>query len=310
MNVRDNRGQAAVTTVLFLTVLIGASAMSLDVGSWYHAKRQLQAEADAAALAGAQALPESTADAKAYAIQYADKNGGHLGVSQITISSDVTANDTIKVQLNAPAPGFFSKLFGISSVTVGASAAARSDNVSAALHVAPIVVNWKHPMLQCKPLPCSTPTSIDLADLHKSGSGNAAGSFGLIDLDPADNGSVGSQILGEQITNGFDRYMEPGTYYAVPSTKYSSSWVQDAMQVSIGTELLFPIYDTIQDPGSNAIYNIIGWVGFYVTGYDLNANGNSGHIYGWFTRRISGGIQVSTGSSMPDYGVRAVQLVN
>ena len=310
MNVRDSRGQAAVLTVLFLTVLLGASAMSIDVGSWYHAKRQLQAEADAAALAGAQALPDSTSDAQALAIQYADKNGGVLDSSNITFASDVTPNDTIKVRMTAPAPGFFSKLFGISTVTVGANAAARSDNLNAALHVAPIVVNWQHPMLLCKPLPCSDPTSIDLADLHHNGSGNAAGSFGLIDLDPADNGSVGSGTLGQWIDNGFDRYMDLGNYFAVPSTKYSSSAVQDAMHVSVGTVLLFPIYDTIQDPGSNAIYHIIGWVGFRVTGYDLNANGNSGHIYGSFTRRISEGIQVSSGQNVPDYGARAVQLVN
>jgi hypothetical protein len=310
MNIRDSRGQALVLTLVFLTVLLGSAAMSLDVGSWYHQKRQLQAKADAAALAGAQALPESTADAQALAIQYADKNGGVLDAAGISFSSDITPNDTIKVQMSEQAPGFFSKLFGLSTVTVGAHAAARSDNISAALHVAPIVVNYQHPMLQCHPSPCSDPTSIDLLDLHNNGSGNAAGSFGLIDLDPAGNGSVGSGTLGEQITNGFDRYMEPGTYYAVPSTKYSSSAVRNAMQVSIGQELLFPIYDTIQDPGSNAIYDVIGWVGFRVTGFDFNANGNSGHIYGSFTRRISEGIQVSTSHNTPDYGVRAIQLVN
>ena len=48
MNIRDNRGQALVMTLVFLTVLLGSAAMSLDVGSWYHQKRQLQA----ASLAG------------------------------------------------------------------------------------------------------------------------------------------------------------------------------------------------------------------------------------------------------------------
>jgi Putative Flp pilus-assembly TadE/G-like len=308
MNARDSRGQAAVMTVLFLTVLIGASAMSLDVGSWFHAKRQLQAEADAAALAGAQALPDSPADAKAYAMQYSAKNGGHLDPSQITISSDVTANDTIKVQISAPAPGFFSKLFGLGSVTVGAGAAARSDNVAAALHVAPIVVNWQHPKLQCHPLPCPGMTEIDLADLHQPGSGNAAGAFGLIDLLQSDNGSVGASTLADWITQGFDEYMNPGLYNSAPSAKFNSVQVRDAMAASVGQVLLFPIYDSIVGPGSNAQYDIIGWVGFYVTGFV--ASGNTGKVYGYFTRRVSGGIQVSTGSNIPDNGVRAVQLVN
>jgi hypothetical protein len=308
MNVRDTRGQAAVMTTVFLTVLIGASAMSLDVGSWYHAKRALQAEADAAALAGAQALPDFPDDAKAYAIEYADKNGGHLDASQITISRDITANDTIKVQISAPAPGFFSKLFGLDSVTVGARAAARSDNVGAALRVAPIVVNWLHPKLQCHPLPCPGPTEIDLADLHNPGSGDAAGAFGLIDLLQSDNGSVGASTLADWITQGFDEYMDPGLYYSAPSSKFNSVQVRDAMSVSVGQVLLFPIYRTIVGPGSNAQYDIIGWVGFYVTGF--KATGNTGAVYGYFTRRVSGGIQVSPGSTIPDNGVRAVQLVN
>jgi hypothetical protein len=310
MNLRDSRGQALVMTVVFLTVLLGAAAMSLDVGSWYHQKRQLQAKADAAALAGAQALPESTADAQSLAIQYADKNGGVLDPANISFSSDVTANDTIKVQMSEPAPGFFSKLFGLSSVTVGAHAAARSDNIDAALRVAPIVVNFKHPMLQCNPSPCSDPTEIDLADLHNPGSGDAAGAFGLIDLIHSDNGSVGASTLGDWITHGFDEYMEPGLYDSAPSAKFNSSDVRNAMSASIGQVLLFPIYKTIVGPGSNAQYDVIGWVGFHVTGFD--PSGSNGKVFGWFTRRISEGIQVSTSPSQntPDYGVRAIQLVN
>jgi hypothetical protein len=308
MNVRDTRGQAAVMTVLFLTVLIGASAMSLDVGSWYHAKRQLQAEADAAALAGAQALPDSPADAKAYAIEYSNKNGGNLTPSQITIASDITTNDTIKVHLSAPAPGFFSKLFGLSSVTVGAGAAARSDNVGAALRVAPIVVNWLHPKLQCHPLPCPGPTEIDLADLHNPGSGDAAGAFGLIDLIQSDNGSVGASDLADWITQGFDEYMDPGLYYSAPSSKFNSVQVRDAMTVSIGQVLLFPIYRSIVGPGSNAQYDIIGWVGFIIRSY--NTQGSAGTLTGVFTRYIAEGIPVENGGGPPDTGVHEIELVN
>jgi hypothetical protein len=308
MSLKDSRGQAVVLTIVFMTVLLGASAMALDVGTWFHAKRALQAEADAAALAGAQALPESTNDARALALQYSTKNGGDLTDSGISFSSDVTADDTISVHLSAPAPGFFSKIFGINAVTLSANAAARSDNINAALHVAPIAVNYKHPMLRCSPLPCSDPTQINLFDLKVAGSSDAAGAFGLIDLLANDNGSAGATTLADWITNGFDEYMNLGTYYSVPSAKFNSSDIINAMQASIGKVLLFPIYDTLVGPGSNAEYHIIGWVGFHVTGFD--ATGNTGVVYGWFTRRISEGIQVSKGQNNPDYGARAVQLVN
>ena len=76
MNIRsDNRGQTTVLTLVFMTVLLGMAALVLDVGSWYRADRALQQTADSAALAGAQALPDSTGDATNLAIEYAGKNG-------------------------------------------------------------------------------------------------------------------------------------------------------------------------------------------------------------------------------------------
>ena len=55
---KDNeRGQAIVLSVLALVALLGMSALVLDVGNWMRTKRRLQATADAATLAGAQALP-------------------------------------------------------------------------------------------------------------------------------------------------------------------------------------------------------------------------------------------------------------
>ncbi len=67
-NANDSRGQATVMTVVFMTILCGMAALVLDVGSWYRADRAIQAEADAAALAGAQALPESTSSATSLAL--------------------------------------------------------------------------------------------------------------------------------------------------------------------------------------------------------------------------------------------------
>jgi hypothetical protein len=53
--------------VLFLFVLLGMAAMVIDVGYAYYAHRSLQAQADAAALAGAQELPNpSRAEQLAY----------------------------------------------------------------------------------------------------------------------------------------------------------------------------------------------------------------------------------------------------
>jgi hypothetical protein len=311
MNARDSRGQAAVMTILFLTVLLGMAALALDVGSWYRAKRQLQATADASALAAAQMLPESPADARALAIEYANtKNGGSLDGSGISFSDGVTAHDTINVSLSTPAPGFFSKLFGLDSVIVGAHASARTANIKAALEVAPIAVNVKHPKLACEDV-CGGDAELDLANLHDPRGRDAAGSFGLINIDREDSGSVGSETLADWIRHGFDGWMYVNEdYSAVPSAKFNSSSIKNALDESIseGDVLLFPVYDKLTGPGDNAIYHIVAWVGYRVTSY--SATGSDAVLHGEFTRRITQGQQVSSGDSVPDYGVRAVQLVN
>jgi secretion/DNA translocation related TadE-like protein len=311
-SIRNDRGQATVLTVIFLVALLGAVALVLDVGSWFREQRDTQSTADAAALAAAQALPDSTGEANALANEYLAKNGG--GTANVKFTSGPVANDTVTVEVAREAPGVFSKLFGIESVTVDARATARSGGMDAARWVAPIVVNLKHPKLQCggsqtKPTPCfGDATEIELEHLHKPGSGNAAGAFGLINLDVDDNGSVGGSTLGDWIQNGFDGYMDLGSYTSVPSAKFNDSHVKGALAARIAgdNELLFPIYKTISGSGSNAVYDVVGWVGFTVTKFV--ASGSTGKVYGSFTKVLWEGIQSDSGNNL-NFGTNTVELV-
>ena len=300
MNLRSSRGQAAVLTILFMTVLLGSSAIALDVGSWFKARRVLQAQADAAALAGAQALPNSTADAQSLAIQYADTNGGSLAPSGIAFTSQITPNDTISVQMKAPAPGFFSKLFGLNSVTVEAHAAARTDTFNEARYVAPIGVDYKHPYLSGPGCPCfgdATTLTLDLV---------GPGGFKLLNIDGS-KGGTNPNTLASWMDSGLDAWMPLGDYYSDPGAKFNNSGMQDALDKHINTELLFPVYDRVDKEGSNLFYHVIGWVGFYLTGY--KAKGNNGTLDGHFTTVIWQGIQDTSGGGAGDFGARSVQLV-
>lgn len=309
--IRNERGQAAVLSVLFLAALIGMMALVLDVGSWFREQRDTQAAADASALAAAQALPEDPAQADALAAEYLAKNRG--GTSTVTYSSEYSDHDTISVHVSRTAPGFFAKLFGIDSVTVGANATARATGLTAARWVAPIVVNIKHPQLNCgelegRPVPCfGEPTELTLEHLHKPGDGDAAGAFALINLKKGDNGSVGGSTLGSWIEQGFDEYMELGDYTSVPSAQFNDSHVRDALTFRTGDTLLFPIYKTIKGSGSGAIYDVVGWVGFNVTGFKIG--GAEGKVEGSFTKVIWEGIQSTSGSNL-NYGVRTIALVD
>ena len=95
---RDQRGQAFVVTTLMIASLLGLTALVLDVGSWFRAHRQLQATADAAALAGAQELPDNPGNASSLANDYATKNTSALQGVTVTLSQTYVPNDTIRVQ--------------------------------------------------------------------------------------------------------------------------------------------------------------------------------------------------------------------
>jgi hypothetical protein len=303
---RQNRssGQAYVITVLFLAVLLAMAAAVLDIGSWYRADRSLQATVDAAALAGAQALPTSTANASALASQYATKNGG--GTINVTFQSRVFPNDTIKVTGSRPAPGFFSKVLGVKSVTVHANATARAGLLSAAKWVVPIVVDEKHPKLQCNPNPCSGSTELVYQHFKKNGSPDGSGNFGFINIT---GDKQGTSDLGNLITNGWDQFMDIGNYDAITGNMFSSTSIGDNLDARIGDVLLFPIYRKLTGSGTGAQYQIIGWAGFRLTGMDLH--GTNEKLFGEFVSVTWEGVQAEKASDAgQDFGVKNVSLVD
>jgi hypothetical protein len=301
---KQQSGQAYVISILFLAVMLAMAAAVLDIGSWYRADRSLQATVDSAALAGAQALPGSTANASALASQYATKNGG--GTINVAFKTKVTPNDTITVTGSRPAPGFFSKMLGVNSVTVHATATARVGGLSAAKWVVPIVVDEKHPKLQCNPNPCSGSTELVYQHFKQNGSPNGAGNFGFINITGQ---GQGTSDLGNLIENGWNQYMDLGNYDAITGNMFSSNNIGSLLEARVGDVLLFPIFRKLTGGGTGAHYEIVGWAGFRLTGMDLQ--GNNEKLFGEFVSVTWDGIQAETaGDAGVDYGVKNVSLVD
>jgi Flp pilus assembly protein TadG len=172
---KNESGQAVVLMTLSLIVMMGMAALVLDVGSWYHTKRKLQATADASALAGAQALPERPGIGLTLAMEYADKNGGRV------LGSDVVIDyDTITVTAKKTDSGIFSGVFGIKSADIDATATAIKGSYTGwALGLSPWVID--------KP-------SVDFGKLITfkvtSGDQASSGNFGGVDLPVKELGCV------------------------------------------------------------------------------------------------------------------------
>ncbi len=122
---KTQRGQALVLFVLGLGVLLGFTAMSVDVGIFLHQRRDLQNDADAAALAGGAFLPDATVATQA-AQDWAAKNfdDGVEAVKSIEVSTYRAPNDRITVEVNQEVSFVFGRVLGLTSKTVHATATA------------------------------------------------------------------------------------------------------------------------------------------------------------------------------------------
>lgn len=309
---KNERGQAIVMMVLALVVLLGMAALVLDVGNWWHTRRQLQATSDAAALAGAQKLPDDPGAATAMAMDYANKNGGNVAGSDIVVSSTAGPNDTIYVKAKRTDPGIFSSVLGIGSANIDAHAKARVGPPQDALHVAPMVVYCGHVHIHnCNKdsTPDFGPGNMTTMDYDPMG---APGAFGMLNLEGG-SGTPGSSDEADWILHGFNKYLPLGTYRSDPGAKFSSTNIQDALELRLNTVLLFPVYKTLDEQGQNANYDIIGWIGFMLTGYEVHGNGAT--LHGYFTTFIAQGILTGSGngtSGPPNsstWGVKSIQLV-
>lgn len=283
----NESGQALIFTVLFMLVLLGAAALTIDVGAWYRQSRQAQAAADAAALAGAEVLPTDPSQAVTQAQQYAAANGGgHVSAS---VSTGLETNDTITVQVQQPAPGFFAQVLGIGPVTVTATAAARAGVPGQVDSLSPIAVQTG------SVAPFGQPVTLNIS---KNG---APGSFDIVDLNGGNNAST---QIADWINNGYDGYLGLGTYPSDPGNNLSSQ-TQAALSNRLGSDLLLPVYSSLTMHGGNAIYTIVGWAAFHLSSFAIHPKNS---ISGWFDDVIWDGIN-GTGSEPSDYGVHSISLV-
>jgi hypothetical protein len=130
-SLRSDSGQTLVIIALCMTVLLGFVALAVDVGSLFHARRNMQVAADAAAVAGALDYKYNSSVTSARAAGQAAAAANGVSSSYITINippgsgSHATSGYVEAIAVD-PAPTFFMNMFHIHSMNVSARAVAGS----------------------------------------------------------------------------------------------------------------------------------------------------------------------------------------
>lgn len=131
------RGAVLVLVAGSLLVFLILTAFVVDIGRAYFAQRHLQAAADAAALAGAQELPDPGA-AVAVAHDYDGDAGSKNARSNVTVTgTDITTRcltsapgcdpvNAVVVEQTSDVPTYFARIIGVNSIPVTVTATACS----------------------------------------------------------------------------------------------------------------------------------------------------------------------------------------
>ncbi|HZJ06955.1 MAG TPA: pilus assembly protein TadG-related protein [Nocardioidaceae bacterium] len=282
---KDERGAVAIMVAILSVVLIGVLAFVADFGMAYAHNRSLQNGADAAALAAAQEILEgssgtddcgemvsTTPDASSTATTIFNENA-HLEASLAGGGIAVACNDPIlpnRVVVTATgeqtSPGFFGGIFGAGDIGLTQTATAVVGPAGTVLGMRPFAV--------CEAvadLRNTAPTTVVTIDFDNAdvGCGTASGNFGTLDIEGG-TGSPGTSEVREWIEDGYPdpvSTIPPFSFEGrtgTPSNDYS-----DQFEGILDDPIVLPVYDVRSGSGSNAIYNITGFVSVQVCAVKL-----------------------------------------
>lgn len=124
-HVRQGEKGAALPFVAgILVVLIGLSALAVDLGWLYLNSSRLQRAADAAALAGVVHLPSDSDAVDDDTASAAGANGFPIGTGSNTLSWQALDDNKLEVTLGATAPSFFTQVLGFETFDLEARSTA------------------------------------------------------------------------------------------------------------------------------------------------------------------------------------------
>ena len=293
---REQKGSVAVLAALAMTALLGCAALAVDVANLYLNKTQISNMADAAALAGARDLPDSSQLAISTAQYYANQNGKNGDDIQALVND---SNTIVTVTVNRTVPLFFAKVFKLYNTSVSATAQASNMVVSGVTGAVPFSIEKQD---------FSYGTLYTLKDGGGSGSDGNYGGLAL--------GGSGANIYKYNIKYGYDGKLtvgqwvdtEPGNMsgptsdgvgYRIDLDPYAT---YETVKQDSGRIIIVPIIDSL-DVNGRAAVQIVGFAAFFLEG--VGGSGSDNYVTGRFIHMYITGDQ----GSSTDYGLRSIRLI-
>lgn len=297
---REEKGSALVLIALSMIALLSAAALVTDVGIMYYNKSQVVNAADAAALAGAQALPGDPSTAETMARLYGARN--KVDTIDVIFPED---GCTIEVRAQRTTDLFLARVIGHNNSTASAVAVARVAPITSVKGIVPLGID-------------DSPRVIGETYTLKF----AAGDKALEDYHPGWKGILalqgpGAKLYLEDLKYGFDKSVSinevlniqtgnisgntyDGVQYRIDQCKHIPSCTAESHAPDCPRIVLLPVIQ----PYSDKQIQVIGFAAFFVD--SVAGMGNESEITGKFLSHVTAGDSSTTG---PNYGLYATKLI-
>lgn len=296
---KEEKGAALILMALGVAVIMGLTALVTDLGLMYYNKIQVANAADAAVLAGVQALPADETKARELARDYAEKNG----VTSITVTIGADKKN-IEVQAERTIGLMLAKALGIESSTARANSQAALEPLTGVKGIVPLGVTEQEFVFGETYLLKYAAGDDPEGDYH-------SGWLGLLALQ-----GPGAKLYLDDLKYGFDQEVKIGdilniqtgnisgnTYdgvqYRIDQCKHLPSCTFDNYHEDCTRIMLIPIISPYDDKS----IQVNGFAVFFVE--SVEGMGVDNYITGKFIRHTISGSSSVTG---PDNGVYVPRL--
>ena len=279
-----DRGVAALIVGVSLFAVMGAVGLAVDLGNHRATETRVTTAADSAALAAAQGLNagDSESDACTAAQGQVAINQPSSTLLSCSVGTASSGASIVTVEVTEDVEYLFAQAVGFGSGTVTVRTAARYGplGVTGARPfgicmeaLAPLLVGWDSTGTSAIG-PVTVPYGKGAQTEACNGGDSVPGNWGSLDFD---GGSNSNADQSDWIENGYSGAVYPdepidGNTGAVSN---SVSGAMDALILS-GEVFPVPLFGSMSGgSGSNAEFNIIGFVDAQLTGYDVTGSADS-----------------------------------
>lgn len=306
---RDERGAVGIIVALLMVPLIGFVGISIDVSALWSQKLQLQAGADAGALAIARDCARGATTCATAPLTAQNMATANMNYDPATAILTELTTSRVTVKNSGVRKYWFAPVLGFDQSTINTKASAGWGSPSGGTAVLPLAFSYCEFLKQTGG---GLPSGIAATTIYFTKSSGVVGCTGPSNnVVPGGFGWLSVNSGNCNTTSVIADLLFSSTGNSVPTGCSTSDFV--ALQ---NQTVLLPLFDQQYDSGSNAYYRVYGYAAFKITGYDFAGqyswnspcNGNDRCIRGYFTQFVGISEAFDYSATAPNLGTSIVSL--